>query len=165
MTKILRFLASDPGDIRPPLTLRVTEQKTLWVYTPRKHWEYFFIFKGLTEATLRVYNGGVEATLCRPSDDGERSPPTLWSEPMRLPYVSLLSRNQIFANVRVGRKAGQAILRIAYTSGNTVDVPLYDGWQGVMVGTTLFDVQLTKDGTRIKRASGPIRMFHKLICW
>ncbi len=84
---------------------------------------------------------------------------------MRLSHVSLLSRNEIFATVRVGRRAGQAILRIAYTSGNIVDVPLYDGWQGVTIGTTLFDVQLTKDGIRIKKASGPIRLFHKLICW
>ncbi len=91
--------------------------------------------------------------------------PFVWSDLMRLPSVQLLSAHRLFASVKVGKTADRTILRIVYTDGKVVDIDLFDGWQGVMIGTSVFDVQVTKYGVRIKRASGSIRFFHPSIVW
>ena len=80
--------------------------------------------------------------------------------------VNLLSANRIFGALAVLRTANGPILRLTYTaSGKVEDFPLYTGWQGVMIGTNVFDVQLTAYGCRIKRVSGSAKFFGPSVVW
>lgn len=84
----------------------------------------------------------------------------------RIPSVSLSSANRLFATVKVGRRHGRTFMVVSYHNGQPpLVVELFGGWQGVMIGTATFDVQLTEDGIRIKRASGSIRLFHESMVW
>lgn len=79
--------------------------------------------------------------------------------------VNLLSANRIFGTLRVLKTSTGAVLRLTRTSGKVEDFPLYTGWQGVMIGTNVFDVQLTAYGCRIKRTSGSAKFFAPGIVW
>jgi hypothetical protein len=76
-----------------------------------------------------------------------------------------MTSSRIFATVKVLKTAEGPILRLTYTDGKMLNFALYTGWQGIMIGTSVFDVQLTNYGIRIKRCSGPIRFFHESLVW
>lgn len=84
---------------------------------------------------------------------------------VRLTSVLLLVAGRLFAHYKVIKTASGPVLRLKYHDGKVVDTPLFAGWQGVMVGTTVLDVQLTEYGCRIKVVSGPIRFFASSMVW
>jgi len=79
--------------------------------------------------------------------------------------VNLLSANRIFGTLAILRTADGPVLRLTRTSGKIEDFPLYTGWQGIMIGVNVFDVQLTAYGCRIKRVSGSAKFFAPGIVW
>ena len=77
--------------------------------------------------------------------------------------IALSLAGRRFATLEVVRTANTVywpVLRIAYPDGRYTEVELFPGLQGVFVGTTLFDVFVSKDGRqmRITRVSGKVAM-------
>ena len=78
---------------------------------------------------------------------------------MKRKHVLLVSGVNPFAFLRVGRRPdGVAILRVSYFESRFVDIELSTGWQGITIGTSVFDVRLCKDGIVIRKVSGSIKL-------
>jgi hypothetical protein len=82
---------------------------------------------------------------------------------MVVALIALSLAGRRFATLEVVRKENTVywpVLRVKYPDGRYTEIELFPGLQGVYVGTTLFDVTVSKDGKdiRIKRVSGKVAM-------